>query len=124
MTVFGCADAHGVVVYNGIGLDDEGQTPSDWLMKLAENKLFESSLQDVLNAVEADLEARLQKLRVTYGWKNARHTFTSPFGMKASPRFTPSQIMSRLTGEDLLEGNETVTQAQFLPPPDAKSKVS
>jgi hypothetical protein len=24
MTIFGCADAHGVIVYNGIGMDDEG----------------------------------------------------------------------------------------------------
>lgn len=39
MTVFGCADAHGVIVYNGIGLDDEGLTPSDWLMELAAEAL-------------------------------------------------------------------------------------
>jgi hypothetical protein len=27
MTVLGCADAHGVIVYNGIGMDDDGKTP-------------------------------------------------------------------------------------------------
>jgi len=36
MTVFGCADAYGTIVYNGIGSDDAGKTPSDWLLELAE----------------------------------------------------------------------------------------
>lgn len=41
ITVFKCSDAHGVVVYNGIGMDDDRLTPSDWLLELAANKFFD-----------------------------------------------------------------------------------
>jgi hypothetical protein len=75
MTVFGCADAHGVIVYNGIGMDDAGKTPSDWLMELAEKKLFERPLAEVLNRVAADLEPRLRIFRSQHGPRKARHTF-------------------------------------------------
>jgi hypothetical protein len=75
MTVFGCADAHGVIVYNGIGMDDAGKTPSDWLMELAEKKLFDLPLAAVLEGVSADLETRLRTLRARHGPRRARHTF-------------------------------------------------
>lgn len=38
MTLFGCSDAHGVIVYNGTGMDDAGMTPSDWLLELERRK--------------------------------------------------------------------------------------
>jgi|ERR1700676_835486 len=75
MTIFECADAHGVIVYNGIGMDDSGLTPSDWLMELAEKKLFDLSIADVLQGIGADLEIRLKTLRAKYGASRARHTF-------------------------------------------------
>lgn len=31
LTIFGCADAHGFVTYNGIGRDLAGLSPNDWL---------------------------------------------------------------------------------------------
>ena len=40
LTVFGGADSHGIIVYNGIGRDDKGETASDWLTELAAAKLF------------------------------------------------------------------------------------
>jgi hypothetical protein len=75
MTVFGCADAHGVIMYNGIGMDDDGKTPSDWLMALAEKKLFNRPLAEVFDGVGAELETRLQTLRSRHGPKKVRHTF-------------------------------------------------
>jgi hypothetical protein len=76
MTIFGCADAHGVVVYNGIGKDDSGRTPSDWLLELEETRhIFDGRLPDVISEIGADLEARLRTLRSSYGANTARHTF-------------------------------------------------
>jgi hypothetical protein len=124
MTVFGCADAHGAVVYNGIGVDDEGLTPSDWLMKLAETKLFESSLQEVLDGVKTDLEVRLQRLRARYGRKTARHTFVFGVWHEDHPKiFTLTNYESLDDGNDLVEGNDAVTQKSFVPSLDAPVKV-
>jgi hypothetical protein len=75
MTVFGCADAHGVIVYNGIGMDDNGKTPSEWVMSVGGQKVFELSLADVLDRVVADVEPRLLSLRKRYGATRSRHTF-------------------------------------------------
>src|SRR5437016_5590354 len=75
MTIFGCADAHGVIVYNGIGLDDGGLTPSDWLMELAEKKLFDLGMADVLQGIRSDFKNRLHPLRSRYGASRSRHTF-------------------------------------------------
>src|SRR5712672_1576265 len=76
ITIFRCADAHGVIVYNGIGADENGLTPSQWLLHLADTeKLFDRSLSDVLDRVRDDLEIRLRPLRFKYGPKAARHTF-------------------------------------------------
>jgi hypothetical protein len=75
MTVFACADAHGVIVYNGIGMDDAGKTPNEWLMSLAEMQVFDLPLADVLDRIAADLEPRLISLRQKYGSTRSRHTF-------------------------------------------------
>jgi hypothetical protein len=75
MTVFGCADAHGVIVYNGIGTDDAEKTPSEWLMSLAEKQVFDLPLADVLDRIAADVEPRLISLRQKYGSTRSRHTF-------------------------------------------------
>jgi hypothetical protein len=121
MTVFGCANAHGVVVYNGIGLDDDGLTPSDWLMQLAERRLFDCDLQHVLEGVRTDLAVRLQKLRARYGPKKARHTFT--FGVwheGISALYNISNFESLDGSEKLLEGSEIVWQSELLPKPGAE----
>jgi hypothetical protein len=75
MTVFGCADAYGVIVYNGIGTDDSEKTPSDWLISLAERQVFDLPLSDVLGRIADDVEPRLICLRQKYGSTKARHTF-------------------------------------------------
>jgi hypothetical protein len=75
MTVFGCSDAHGVIVYNGIGMDDAGKTPSEWLMSLAEQRVFELPLADIVGRITADTESRLIPLRHKYGSTRSRHTF-------------------------------------------------
>jgi hypothetical protein len=124
MTVFGCADAHGVIVYNGIGWDDEGLTPSDWLTQLAEQKLFDSGLQQVLEGVRTDLEIRLQKLRSSYGPKTARHTFT--FGVwhdGVNAIYNVSNYESLDGSEDLLEGSQTMWQSAWVPTPEAEIRI-
>jgi len=75
MTVFGCADAHGVIVYNGIGMDDAGKTPNEWLMSLAEQQVFDLPLTEILDRIAADVEPRLISLRQVYGSTRSRHTF-------------------------------------------------
>lgn len=61
MTVFGCSDAHGVIVYNAIGMDDEGKTPSEWLMSLAEQQVFDLPL--LILSLELPLTLTLASLR-------------------------------------------------------------
>lgn len=75
MTVFGCADAHGVIVYNGIGVDEDGKTPNEWIMSVAAQRVFDLPLADVLNGIAADAEPRLISLRQKYGSIKSRHTF-------------------------------------------------
>jgi hypothetical protein len=58
--VFGCSDAHGVVVYNGIGMDDAGLMPNDWLLVTCRKKLFDGGLENLLQGLKRDLEVRLQ----------------------------------------------------------------
>lgn len=124
VTVFGCSDAHGVIVYNGIGMDQDGQTPSDWLTQLAEKGLFDSKLQDVLEGVKADLEIRLQKLREKLGAKTARHTFV--FGVWHNG----VSVIYRLTNyewfdgdENLLEGSQTVKLSEFPPTQGGETRI-
>ena len=62
MTVFGCANAHGVIVYNGIGMNGAGKMPSEWLMSLAEQQVFGLPLADILDRIAADVEPRLISL--------------------------------------------------------------
>jgi hypothetical protein len=124
MTVFGCADAHGLIVYNGIGWDDAGATPSDWLTELATAKLFESSIQGVLEGVKTDLEVRLQRLRARYDRKTARHTFVFAVWHEDQPKiFLLTNYESLNDGSDLVEGNDAVTQISFVPSPEAPVKV-
>jgi hypothetical protein len=118
MTVFGCSDAHGVVVYNGIGTDLDGLTPSDWLMQLAERKLFEGKLDHVLEGVRTDLEARLRPLRTRFGPKIARHTFTFGAWHKGiSALYNVSNFESLDGSEKLPNGTETAWLSDFLPSP-------
>jgi hypothetical protein len=124
MTVFGCANAHGLIVYNGIGWDDERLTPSDWLTELATAKLFESLIQEVLDGVKTDLEVRLQKLRARYDRKTARHSFVFAAWHEDQPKiFILTNYESLDDGDDLVEGNDAVTQISFVPPPEAPVKV-
>ncbi|PYX16744.1 MAG: hypothetical protein DMG84_05995 [Acidobacteria bacterium] len=58
MTVFGCANAHGVIVYNGIGMNGAGKTPSEWLMSLAEQQVFGLPLADILDRATESFPAR------------------------------------------------------------------
>lgn len=85
MTIFGCADAHGVIVYNGIGSDESVLTPSDWLMELAEKKLFDLAIAEVIQGIRCDLKTRLTPLRTRYGPSRTRHTFIVAAWAKAAP---------------------------------------
>ena len=85
MTVFGCSDAHGVIVYNGIGMDGAGKTPSEWLISLAEQRVFDLPLADILDRIRADVEPRLTFLRRRYGSTKTRHTFVVPVWERGAP---------------------------------------
>ena len=125
MTLFGCSDAHGVIVYNGIGMDDEGVTPSDWLLELEEKeKLFGHGLNDVLQLIGTDLENRLDRIRARYGPKKARHTFVIGAWHKSLSGLYGISNYERVDGsEELLEGSENVMQSALLPTPEARIRI-
>jgi hypothetical protein len=116
MTVFGCADAHGVIVYNGIGVDDDGLTPSTWLLELeAKEKLSSCGLYEVLYRVGVDLEGRLAKLRVKWGPTKARHTFLFGAWHEGAAGLYAVSNYERVDSSDVsLEGSEKVMQSESL----------
>jgi hypothetical protein len=125
ITVFGCTDAHGVVVYNGIGTDDQGSTPSDWLMGLAEKRLFDGTLQEVLESVRTDLEIRLRKLRAKHGARKAKHTFT--FGVwhnEQTEIYDLTNYEGLADGDNLLDGSEVVKVVPLPRPQDDVALVA
>lgn len=126
MTVFGCADAHGVIVYNGIGMDDAGRTPSDWLLELAEKMLFDCPLAEVLDGVAADLETRLRtiRLRPQYGPKKTRHTFVFGVWQQGATVLYGVSNYERLDDDtEAAEGSEKVTQSVSSPRPGALLRI-
>lgn len=125
ITLFGCADAHGLIAYNGIGMDDDGLTPSDWLFELEEKeKVFGRGLYEVLYRVGADLEARLGKIRAKYGAKKARHTFVFAAGHEGLSCIYGLSNYERVDNtEESLEGSDTVTQSEWLPTPQAQIRI-
>lgn len=114
MTLFACADAYGVIVYNGIGPDLTGATPSDWIMELAEKKVFDSAIGEVLQAIGADLESRLRPIRAKYGASRTRHTFFVPVWQAGVPVVHAISNYERADqrGEQP-KGTEQVTHKQF-----------
>jgi hypothetical protein len=125
MTVFECADARGVIVYNGIGTDENGLTPSQWLLELSDReKLFDRSLSDLLGRVGDDLEIRLRPLRAKYGPKNARHTFIFGVWQQGESVLYGISNYERVDDDsELPEGTETVTKSACLPRPGAQTRI-
>ena len=125
MTVFGCSDAHGVIVYNGIGMDDEGLTPSDWLLELEEKeKLFGCGLSDVLQLVGTDLEIRLHRIRSKYGPKKARHTFViAAWHQNSSGIYCISNYERVGDKEEFFEGSEKVMHSASLPTQESQIRI-
>jgi hypothetical protein len=125
MTIFACADAHGAVVYNGIGLDDQSLTPSDWLLELEKKeKLFSCGLQEVLHRVGTDLETRLHKLRAKYGPEKARHTFVFTAWHEGTSGVYGVSNYERVDNtEELPEGSENVVQSACLSQPGALIRI-
>jgi hypothetical protein len=125
ITVFRCADAHGVIVYNGIGADENGLTPSQWLLDLSHReKLFDRPLSDVLGRVRIDLETRLRSLRVKYGSKAARHTFL--FGVWQQGKsilHCLSNYEQLRDATELAEGTETVKESVWFSEPRARTRI-
>ncbi|WP_084395747.1 hypothetical protein [Henriciella aquimarina] len=71
LTAFQCVDAHGFVTYNGIGLDPNGQTPSDWLADI--DGLAGLPLDQFAAAIKTDADKRLNRL--SSRGVDVRHTF-------------------------------------------------
>lgn len=116
MTVFGCADAHGVITYNGIGMDDSGKTPSEWLMSLAEQRVFELPLTDILNRVVVDVEPRLIALRQRYGSTRSRHTFVVSAWYQAMPAiYCISNYERADTNGEAAKASEKLTVSKSAP---------
>jgi hypothetical protein len=73
-TAFGCADARGIITYNGVEWDDAQQTPSDWLMQLGDVQPFRKlSLDQLLTVICADTQRRIEHLSPAF--TDRRHTF-------------------------------------------------
>jgi hypothetical protein len=117
MTVFGCADAHGVVTYNGVGLDDDGLTPRDWIMELATGRnLFNFTFPEILAEVRIDMQKRLMKIRSKYGAQKARHTFVwTVWHHGVSVIYMTSNYESVDGPDEAREANETVSQSVLWP---------
>jgi hypothetical protein len=124
MTVFGCADAHGVIVYNGIGTDDDGKTPSDWLMFLAEQKVFDLPLANVLDRIAADSEPRLFVLRQRYGATKSRHSFVVSAWKDNVPAIYCISNYERAdqSGEDA-KAKEKLAVSKMIPPHQYKYPI-
>jgi hypothetical protein len=125
MTVFGCADAHGVIVYNGIGLDDAGATPSDWLLELStKEKLFDYSLPEVLAGVRIDMENRLKPIHTRYGSEKARHSFIfAVWHHGISVLYGVSNYERVDDDHEAQTGSEKVSTSMSLPAPGAKTRI-
>ena len=125
ITVFGCSDAHGAVVYNGIGIDDNGLTPSDWLLALGgKGNLFHRGLFELLDLVKNDLQARLQIIRAKYGPKKARHTFVFGAWHKGASAIYGISNYERVDDDkEAVEGSDEVTLSSFLPTPTARLRI-
>lgn len=62
LTVLSCAEGVALICYNGIGLDSNGNTPSDWLMRLEERRrLSAMSLDEVLETIREDMNRRFRR---------------------------------------------------------------
>ena len=118
MTVFGCADAHGVIVYNGIGMDDVGKTPSEWLMRMAEQKVFDQPLADVLCRMTVEVEPRLRRLRERYGATRSRHTFVVSVWERGVPTiYCISNYERADENGEAAKARETLTVSRSSPKP-------
>jgi hypothetical protein len=125
LTVFGCRDARGVIVYNGIGMDDDRLTPSDWLLELAsKEKLFDCGLSEVLERVRTDLENRLKVLCAKYGPKKARHTFVFAAWTHGVSVVYGISNYERVDEENqAAEGRLQVMLSESLPTPEAQVRI-
>jgi hypothetical protein len=125
MTVFGCSDAYGVITYNGIGSDENGDTPNQWLLKLHEKeKIFDYSLPEILASIRIDLDQRLESIRLEYGAKKAKHTFViSAWHHGVSTIYGISNYERVDRTEELKEASERATTSSFWPSGDAKLRL-
>ncbi len=71
MTVFECYDAKGFIIYNGIGRDQKGKTPSDWIVE--DSDICGLRLDQFVNRVKEIGDRQLNALPGNYADK--RHTF-------------------------------------------------
>ena len=125
MTVFGCADAHGVIAYNGIGTDDAGLTPGDWLIELEEKKrIFGCGLLDLLDGIRGDLATRLRIFRSKHGSKAARHTFVCSVWHQGTSIIYGISNYERVDDKnEASEGSEEVALSVWPPKPKAEVRV-
>lgn len=124
MVLFSCSDAHGAIVYNGIGWDDTHHTPCDWILELeSSKKLFENRLDEVIEAMRADLETRLRAFRARYGPKHARHTFVvAAWHEGGSTIYGVSNYERVDSDETKLKGSECV-EVSVVPPTRAPIRI-
>ena len=70
ITNFQCADAVGIITFNGIGRDLKGETPNDWIA--AETELMRLKLDEMVERIKA---TTAQKLAALGSDIDKRHTF-------------------------------------------------
>ena len=124
VTVFGCADAHGVIVYNGIGMDDQGLTPNDWLLRLAE----EGSIRRLACRRVGRGEDRLggspsKALREVRSGSDTAYLCMRRLAKGESVLYGLSNYERVDSREETNERSETVTLSVRPPTPEARLRI-
>jgi hypothetical protein len=73
LTRFSCLDATGLITYNGIGKDDRGETPSEWLQQFDSDTRFSAKpLVEAVELIRLGTEIKIRRLPSNV---DKRHTF-------------------------------------------------
>lgn len=117
LTAFACADAKGTITYNGIGWDDDGNTPSEWILEIHEKTPFATiRAEQVLELLRSDAETRIGRLSRAY--PDRRHTFAIAAWHEGQHRiYTVSNYEYASNGEEDAEARPHFDIDSLVPVP-------
>lgn len=99
LSVFECRTGRGFITYSGIGLDGEGQTPSDWLLDLNFSAL---DFHGVCDLIKATAEPKILAAAKHFGG-NPRHTFIMSGHEQGRPVIGKISNYQSMRGEDVAQ---------------------